>query len=220
MMYGKRGAVGVSKPQLPRRRQPLALGWEMTLGRSGRMTLSWLGDVKPWAGTGLVANQYCSGAVLQPSFPRHAPVAFRSSRDDGTEPGHRDGGARAPDDFNLTLTPSTGAPQVFEKGDAEDRGDGLLSFKVTDPQPGVLYSATVTLEAGGVAVTLFEAFELHALLLEQGQPDRPATPPPFEDPFVFVTDTEDPDADSQPELEVDDDIAEYWESQRREFVFG
>jgi hypothetical protein len=125
-----------------------------------------------------------------------------------------------PDDFNLTLTPSTGTPQVFEKGDATDLGDGLLSFKVTDPQPGVLYSATVTLEAGGPAVTLFEGFELHALLLEQVQPDRPATPPPFEDPFVFVTDTEDPDADSEPELEVDDDIAAYWESQRRDFVFG
>ena len=125
-----------------------------------------------------------------------------------------------PDDFNLTLTPSTGTPQVFEKGDATDRGDELLSFEVTDPQPGVLYSATVTLEAGGPAVTLFEAFELHALLLEQVQPDCPATPPPFEDPFVFVTDTENPDADSEPELEVDDDIAEYWESQRRDFVFG
>ena len=129
-------------------------------------------------------------------------------------------GDPVPDDFTLTLTPSSGPPQVFEKGDATDRGDGLLSFTVTDPQPDVLYAATVILAVGGLAVTLFEGFDLHSLLLELVEPDRPADLPPFEDPFEFETETEDPDADSDPDQDVDAEIDSYYESQSRDFVFG
>jgi hypothetical protein len=109
-----------------------------------------------------------------------------------------------PDDFTLTLTPSTGTPIGFEKGDATDEGDGLLSFTLTDPPRGVTYAAHATLEVGGEEIVVFEGFELHQLLLELVQPDRKPTIPPIVDPLAFATDpTPDPDGDSLLEDQMD-----------------
>jgi hypothetical protein len=109
-----------------------------------------------------------------------------------------------PDDFTLTLTPSAGTPLTFEKGDAADRGDGLLSFRVTNPALGVAYAARATLSVGDPEVVVFDGFELHALLLETLQPDRPAQPPAIFDPLALETPpTPDPDGSSEPDVPLE-----------------
>jgi len=112
-----------------------------------------------------------------------------------------------PDDFTLTLTPSSGAPMGFEKRDATDEGDGLLSFTVTDPPRGVTYAARATLDTGSQEQVVFDGFELHQLLLELVQPDRQTSIPGIFDPLAFVTDaTADPAGNSvlEDQIEVED----------------
>ncbi|HKO50878.1 MAG TPA: hypothetical protein VJV79_24375 [Polyangiaceae bacterium] len=71
-----------------------------------------------------------------------------------------------PPSAKLVVTPSEGKALTFPLGSGIDRGDGLLSFLVPDPKPGVLYSAEVTLFPSDAPTPLFQDLELNQLVLQ------------------------------------------------------
>jgi hypothetical protein len=91
---------------------------------------------------------------------------------------------------SVTFTPSSGAEQEFALTAGLDLGDGLLHFSVADPQPGVLYTATVRLAKDAPSVVLFEGIDL-SLLVAERQGSVPSSPPPLgNDALVFATEPE------------------------------
>lgn len=81
-----------------------------------------------------------------------------------------------PPSARLILTPSEGAPMTFSLASGIDRGDGLLSFLVPAPRPGVLYKAEMMLFPADPATVLFEDFELDQLVAQSN--GAPADPLP------------------------------------------
>ena len=95
-----------------------------------------------------------------------------------------------PAEASVTFTPSSGATQEFALSAGVDLGDGLLHFAIADPQPGVLYTATVRLAKDAPSVVLFEGIDL-SLLVAERQGNASASPPPLgHDGLVFATEPE------------------------------
>lgn len=71
-----------------------------------------------------------------------------------------------PPHATLVITPSSGKPLAFALDSGVDRGDGLLSFTVENPEPGVLYTAEMRVSTNGSGTVLFKDVELHQLVAE------------------------------------------------------
>jgi len=71
-----------------------------------------------------------------------------------------------PPSAKLVVTPSEGDPITFPLSSGIDRGDGLLSFLVPSPKPGVLYTAEMTLSPADSPTLLFQDIELNQLVLQ------------------------------------------------------
>lgn len=71
-----------------------------------------------------------------------------------------------PPNATLVITPSTGPALTFALDSGVDRGDGLLSFTVEEPQPGVLYRAEMRVAGASQGTVLFKDVELHQLVAE------------------------------------------------------
>ncbi len=67
---------------------------------------------------------------------------------------------------NLIVTPSEGDPITFPLVSGMDRGDGLLSFLVPSPQPGVTYTAEMQIRPSDPRTQLFQGFELNQLVAQ------------------------------------------------------
>ncbi len=68
-----------------------------------------------------------------------------------------------PDLARITFAPNEGMVEEFALTEGIDRGDGFLHFRVSNPRPGILYTATVRLSDAEKPVILFRDFELHKL---------------------------------------------------------
>jgi len=66
----------------------------------------------------------------------------------------------------LVLTPSQGDPITFALASGADRGDGLLTFLVPDPRPGVLYKAEMQVAPTAPLTLLFHDIELNQLVAQ------------------------------------------------------
>ena len=71
-----------------------------------------------------------------------------------------------PPSAKLVITPSAGDPITFALTSGIDRGDGLLSFLIPSPQPGVLYTAEMQIRPSEPRTPLFEDFELNQLVAQ------------------------------------------------------
>jgi hypothetical protein len=71
-----------------------------------------------------------------------------------------------PPSAKLVVTPSDGDPIAFPLASGIDRGDGLLSFLVPGPKPGVLYTAEMTIFPNDSPTLLFQNFELNQLIAQ------------------------------------------------------
>ncbi|MDF3066715.1 MAG: hypothetical protein K0R38_2316 [Polyangiaceae bacterium] len=99
-----------------------------------------------------------------------------------------------PPHAQLLITPSAGKPISFDLESGRDHGDGLLSFTVPDPQPGVRYKGEIRMQTSGPGTLLFKDLELHQLVLES----EGASPAPLSsfgsDGIAFDSVAEDPPA--------------------------
>jgi outer membrane protein OmpA-like peptidoglycan-associated protein len=74
-----------------------------------------------------------------------------------------------PEAATITFAPDQGPATIFKLKQGLNLGDGLLHYRVEDPQPGAKYKASVRMKADGKEIVLFTDHDLHALATSGSQ---------------------------------------------------
>lgn len=68
-----------------------------------------------------------------------------------------------PESATITFSPDQGPVLVFKLKQGLNLGDGLLHYRIEDPQPGRKYKATIRMKPDGQDILLFADHDLHTL---------------------------------------------------------